>query len=36
VAEIYRGVAPFIAVQIVALAIITYVPELSLWATRRF
>ncbi|QYU71018.1 TRAP transporter large permease subunit [Leptolyngbya sp. 15MV] len=29
-AELYRGVAPFVAVQIAALAVITYVPPLSL------
>ena len=28
---IYRGVIPFVAVQITALAIITLVPPLSLW-----
>jgi len=31
---VYRGLLPFILLQIVALAIITYVPPLSLWATR--
>lgn len=30
-ADIYRGVLPFVAVQVVALAIITLVPALSLW-----
>lgn len=35
VADIYRGVGPFILVQLVALVLITYIPELSLWATRR-
>jgi C4-dicarboxylate transporter DctM subunit len=29
-ADLYRGVLPFVAVMIVALAIITYVPALSL------
>lgn len=29
--DIYRGVLPFVAVQVVALAIITLVPALSLW-----
>jgi C4-dicarboxylate transporter DctM subunit len=29
-AELYRGVAPFIAVQVAALAVVTYVPSLSL------
>lgn len=29
--DIYRGLAPFIAINIAALAIITYVPWLSLW-----
>lgn len=29
-AELYRGVAPFVAVQVAALAVITYVPALSL------
>jgi C4-dicarboxylate transporter DctM subunit len=28
--ELYRGVAPFVAVQVAALAVITYVPALSL------
>lgn len=32
--RIYRGVSPFIAVQIVALVIVTYVPALSLYLTR--
>ena len=32
--SIYAGVAPFIAVAIVGLMIITYVPELSLWPVR--
>jgi C4-dicarboxylate transporter DctM subunit len=31
---IYPGLLPFIVVNLVALAIITYVPELSLWLTR--
>jgi C4-dicarboxylate transporter DctM subunit len=30
-ADIYRGVLPFVAVQVVALAIITLMPPLSLW-----
>ncbi len=30
-ADIYRGVLPFVAVQVVALAIITLLPALSLW-----
>jgi C4-dicarboxylate transporter DctM subunit len=35
VAELYRGVLPFIAVQCAALACITYVPALSLWLGGR-
>jgi len=30
-AELYRGVLGFFAVQTLALLIITYVPDLSLW-----
>lgn len=33
-AEIWRGIVPFLAVQLVALAVITTVPELSLLLTR--
>ena len=33
--EIYRGVLPFMAVQIVALALITAIPALSLWLASR-
>ena len=33
-ARISRGLVPFIAIQIVALAIVTYVPWLSLYLTR--
>ncbi len=33
-ASIYRGLTPFIAVSIIGLMIITYVPELSLWLAR--
>jgi C4-dicarboxylate transporter, DctM subunit len=32
--SIYAGVVPFIAVALVGLMIITYVPELSLWLVR--
>jgi C4-dicarboxylate transporter, DctM subunit len=32
--SIYAGVVPFIAVSVVGLMIITYVPELSLWLVR--
>jgi C4-dicarboxylate transporter DctM subunit len=32
--QIYRGVAPFIVVQILALILVTYVPDLSLILTR--
>jgi C4-dicarboxylate transporter DctM subunit len=32
--SIYLGVAPFIAVAIAGLMIVTYVPELSLWLVR--
>ena len=35
VAELYRGVLPFIAVQCAALACITYIPALSLWLGGR-
>jgi TRAP-type C4-dicarboxylate transport system permease large subunit len=31
---IYRGVMPFIWLSIAVLAVITYVPELSLFLTR--
>jgi C4-dicarboxylate transporter DctM subunit len=31
---IYPGLLPFIALNLVALGIVTYVPELSLWLTR--
>jgi C4-dicarboxylate transporter DctM subunit len=30
-AELYRGLLPFIAVSLAALLLVTYVPELSLW-----
>jgi C4-dicarboxylate transporter DctM subunit len=33
-ASIYVGLVPFIAVTIIGLMIITYVPELSLWLVR--
>lgn len=33
-AAIYRGVAPFLVVQVLALMAITFVPQLSLWLTR--
>jgi C4-dicarboxylate transporter DctM subunit len=33
-AAIYRGVAPFFVVQVLALGAITFVPQLSLWLTR--
>ena len=33
-AAIYRGVAPFIAINVIALGIITYVPEVSLFLPR--
>jgi TRAP-type C4-dicarboxylate transport system permease large subunit len=32
--SIYAGLVPFIAVAIVGLMILTYVPELSLWLVR--
>ena len=32
--DIYRGVLPFVVVQILALAIITLTPELSLWLSE--
>jgi C4-dicarboxylate transporter DctM subunit len=32
--SIYAGLAPFIAVSVVGLLIVTYVPELSLWLLR--
>jgi C4-dicarboxylate transporter DctM subunit len=31
---IYPGLLPFIAINLVALMIVTYVPSLSLWLTR--
>lgn len=34
-AAIYKGVLPFILVNIIALLIITYVPEVSLYLTRQ-
>jgi C4-dicarboxylate transporter DctM subunit len=34
VASIYAGLWPFIGITIVALAIVTYVPWLSLYLTR--
>jgi C4-dicarboxylate transporter DctM subunit len=32
--DLYRGLLPFIGVNIVALMIITYWPDLSLWLVR--
>jgi C4-dicarboxylate transporter, DctM subunit len=32
-AEIYRGIVPFFGVQLLALGVITFVPQLSLWLT---
>lgn len=32
--RLYPGLVPFIVAQLVALALITYIPELSLWLTR--
>ena len=32
--DVYRGAIPFILASIVALMVITYVPELSLFLTR--
>ena len=32
--RLYPGLVPFIGAQLVALALITYIPELSLWLTR--
>ena len=32
--SIYAGLVPFIAVAIVGLMIVTYVPELSLWLVQ--
>ena len=31
---IYAGILPFLAIDILALAVVTYVPELSLWLAR--
>ena len=31
---IYQGVIPFTIISVLALLVITYVPELSLWMTR--
>jgi C4-dicarboxylate transporter DctM subunit len=36
VTTIYRGIIPFVALYLVALALITYVPEISLWGVRLF
>ncbi len=36
VKTIYRGITPFVALYLVALALITYVPEISLWGMRLF
>lgn len=33
-ATIYRGIVPFIVLYLVALVLITYVPDLSLWGVR--
>lgn len=33
---IYRGIGPFLALYLVALALITYVPQISLWSMRLF
>jgi len=33
-AELYAGLAPFIAISVAALLIVTYVPALSLWILR--
>ena len=32
--SIYPGIAPFIAVAIAALMVVTYIPPLSLWILR--
>jgi C4-dicarboxylate transporter DctM subunit len=34
IGDIYAGLLPFIALNLVALAVVTYVPGLSLWLTR--
>lgn len=31
---IYRGIIPFVGLYLIALALITYVPEISLWSMR--
>jgi C4-dicarboxylate transporter DctM subunit len=36
VKTIYRGIIPFVALYLVALALITYVPEISLWGVQLF
>jgi C4-dicarboxylate transporter DctM subunit len=36
VKTIYRGIIPFVALYLVALALITYVPEISLWGVKLF
>ncbi|MBT8125471.1 MAG: TRAP transporter large permease subunit, partial [Gammaproteobacteria bacterium] len=33
--QIYRGVAPFIAIQIFALLLIAYFPELAIWLPQK-
>ncbi len=35
-ATIYRGIAPFLVLYLVALVLITYVPQISLWSMRLF
>jgi len=34
--QIYRGVAPFIAIQVFALSLIAYFPELATWLPDKF
>ncbi len=34
-ADIYRGVVPFVGIQLIALAIVYFVPEIVLWLPRR-
>lgn len=35
-ATIYRGIGPFLVLYLVALVLITYVPQISLWSMRLF
>ena len=36
IGQIYRGVAPFVALQLVGLALVTAFPQIALWLPSRF